>query len=260
VRTVCAAKGAMNGSLKEGHFQILNRCPHAQRADLERTRGVIMEKYLHILKKCPLFAGIVDSELRALYGCLSAVEKKYEKNNFIFMADDIVTLIGVVLTGSVHVIREDFWGSRTIIARIEPGGLFGEAFSCAETEKLPLSVLAAEASDILLIDYRKIITTCSSSCTFHTGLIKNMMQILAEKNIMLTQKMEIITQRTTRDKLLAYFSVQARQAGSNAFEIPFNRQELAEYLSVDRSALSNELSKMRDNGILTFHRSRFELL
>jgi len=219
-----------------------------------------MEKYLDVLKKCPLFAGIGESELLTLLDCLSAIERNYDKNNFVFMTDGIVTLIGIVLSGSVHVIREDFWGSRTILARIEPGELFGEAFSCAETEKLPVSVLAAEASDILLIDYRKIITTCSSACTFHTGLIKNMLRILAKKNVMLTQKMEFITQRTTRDKLLAYLSAQARQAGNNTFEIPFNRQELAEYLSVDRSALSNELSKMRDDGILTFRRNHFTLL
>lgn len=219
-----------------------------------------MEKYLEILKPCPLFAGIDECELQTLLGCLSAIERSYEKNDFIFMADDIVTVIGVVLSGSVHIIQEDFWGNRTILARIESGDLFGEAFSCAETEKLPVSVFAAEASGILLIDYHKIITACSSACTFHTGLIKNMLRILARKNVMLTQKIEFITQRTTRGKLLSYLSAQARQAGRGSFEIPFDRQQLAEYLSVDRSAMSNELSKMRDDGILKFHRNHFELI
>lgn len=197
--------------------------------------------------------------MRALLDCLSAVERHYEKNSFIFMENDAVTSIGVVLSGKVHIVQEDFWGNRTILAETGPGGLFGEAFSCAETEKLPVSVLAASDADILLIDYRRIITTCSSACIFHTGLIKNMLWILAGKNIMLTQKIEILTKRTTRQKLLSYLSAQAIQAGSHSFEIPFNRQELAEYLSVDRSAMSNELGKMRDEGILSFARNRFEL-
>lgn len=218
-----------------------------------------MENYLNILKSCPLFAGINESELSLLLDCLSAVERKYEKNHFVFMADEPVTSIGVVLSGSVHVIQENFWGNRMILARVEQGSIFGEAFSCAEVKKLPVSVIAVETSVVLLIDYRKIITTCPSACAFHMGLIKNMLQILANKNVMLTQKMEFITQRTTREKLLSYLSVQSRQAGSNSFKISFNRQELAEYLSVDRSAMSNELSKMRDDGILTFHRNQFEL-
>lgn len=219
-----------------------------------------MKKYLDILKKCPLFTGIDETELQALLGCLSATKKHYEKNSFIFMADDVVTSIGIVLSGNVHIIQEDLWGNRTILGDIETGGLFGEAFSCAETKRLPISVLATQTSDILLIDYHRVVTTCSSACAFHARLIKNMLRILARKNIMLTQKMEFLTRRTTREKLLAYLSAQAQQAGSNAFEIPFNRQELAEYLSVDRSAMSNELSKMQADGILTFHRNQFKLL
>lgn len=219
-----------------------------------------MEKYLDPLKNCPLFAEINGSELQTLLGCLSAVKKHYKKNEFIFMANDAATAVGIVLSGSVRILQEDFWGNRTILSHIESGGLFGEAFSCAQADRIPVSVLAAEKSDILLIDYRRIITTCTSSCAFHTALIQNMLRILAEKNIMLTQKIEILTRHTTREKLLAYLSSQAIKAGSDSFQIPFNRQELADYLSVDRSAMSNELGKMRDDGIIKFDRSRFELL
>lgn len=218
-----------------------------------------MDKYLEVMKKCPLFAGIAETDLRTLLGCLSATERHYKKNSFIFMTGDDVTVIGIVLTGNVHIIQEDFWGNRAILAGIEAGGLFGEAFSCAETARIPVSALAVQPSDILLIDYRRIITTCSSACAFHTELIQNMLRILAGKNVMLTRKMEFLTRRTTRDKLLSYLSAQAQQAGSNEFTIPFNRQELAEYLSVDRSAMSSELSKMRDNGILSFQRNQFKL-
>lgn len=219
-----------------------------------------MKKYLPILKKCPLFAGIGDSDLETLLDCLSASSASYEKNSFVFRMDDTVTAIGIVLSGRVHVLKEDFWGNRTILNHIEPGGLFAEAFSCAEIPKLPVSVIAVEKSEILLVDYRRIIGTCPSACAFHAGLIQNMIRILAGKNIMLTQKLEYVTRRTTREKLLSYFSAQARQAGGNAFEIPYNRQELADYLSVDRSAMSGELCRMRDDGILRFRKNSFELL
>lgn len=218
-----------------------------------------MKKYIDIIKQCPLCTGIEEKDLHTLLKCLSATQKHYDKNEFVFSAGDTITTIGIVLCGSVHIIQEDFWGNRTILSEIERGHLFGEAFSCAGKEKIPVSVVASTPTDIMMIDYRKIITTCSSSCVFHTNLIKNMIRILASKNVMLTQKIEFLTQRSTRDKLLAYLSAQAQKLGKSKFEIPFNRQELADYLSVDRSAMSNELSKMRDEGILIYEKNRFEL-
>ena len=219
-----------------------------------------MDKHSEIIEICPLFAGISASDLRALMGCLTAIRREYAKNDFVFSTGDDAEHVGIVLSGSVHVLQEDYWGNRVILAHIEPGGLFGEAFSCAEADSLPVSVLAAEKSEILLLDYKRIATTCSSSCSFHTALIKNMMKILARKNIMLTQKMEIITHRTTRARLMAYLSSQAVNACGNRFTIPFNRQQLADYLSVERSAMSAELSKMQAEGLIRTTRSEFELI
>ncbi|GHV59262.1 Crp/Fnr family transcriptional regulator [Campylobacterota bacterium] len=219
-----------------------------------------MEKYVPILKNCPLFAGVDSGDIPHLLGCLSAKKVSYEKGGLIFIAGTKVTTVGIVLGGRVNVAHDSFWGNRTILAQIEAGGLFGEAFSCAKVDNLPVSVLAAAASDILLIDYRKIITICSSACTFHTKLISNMIQILARKNILLTQKIEHISQRTTREKLLSFLSMQARGANSNSFEIPFNREELAAYLSIDRSAMCAELSKMQNDHLLRYKKNRFELL
>jgi CRP-like cAMP-binding protein len=219
-----------------------------------------MENYPQALKKCPLFSGICESELQALLKCLSASRSVFEKNHFVFSADERATSVGVVLSGGVLILQEDFWGNRSILTRIDPGELFGEAFSCAGVEKLPVSALAAEKSEILLIDFRKVAVTCSSNCEFHSRLINNMIQILAMKNIMLTQKIEHITRKTIREKLMSYLSAQSRQSKSDSFVIPFNRQELADYLSVDRSAMSSELGRMRDEGILSFDRSSFELL
>ena len=219
-----------------------------------------MEKYLETIEQCPLFAGINDFDLKALLHCLVATQHSYKKGEYVFSAGDTVQSVGIVLSGGVHILQEDYWGNRTILANISPGGLFGEAFSCAEIDSLPMSVITVETTEVLLIDYKRIITTCSSSCVFHLALIKNMMKLLAQKNIMLTQKMEIVTHRTTRERLLAYLSAQAIKAGKNRFIIPFNRQQLADYLSVERSAMSAELSHMQVDGLIRTNRSEFELL
>ena len=208
---------------------------------------------------CPLFAGIETAQLDALLTCLTAVKRSYRKGAFIYRAGETAVSVGIVESGGVRVVQEDFWGHRMILAHILPGGLFAEAFSCAQEPRLPVSVIAAEASTVLLVDYRKIVTTCSSSCLFHAQLVMNMLRILAEKNIQLTRKMEHLSRRSTRDKLLSYLSAQAVQAGSSTLEIPFNRQELADYLCVDRSALSRELGLMQTEGLLDYDKNRFTL-
>ena len=219
-----------------------------------------MNDFFPVLQSCPLFAGIAESDLAALLNCLSAVQKRFKKNGMVFFAGRKTDSMGIVLSGAVHVLRDDFWGKRKLVARIEPGELFGESFACLGVEELPVSVTAAEESEILLVNCRRIVTTCSSACTYHTGLIKNLMLILAKKNIAFIQKLEHITQATTREKLLSYLSEQARLAGKSAFTIPFNREELADYLSVERSAMSAELSKMKDDGLVLYRKNCFELL
>ncbi len=212
-----------------------------------------------ILETCPLFAGIEREQIAKLLDCLSAKRQSYKKGRYIFRAEEQARHVGIVLSGAANIIQEDFWGNRTILAHIEPGELFGESFSCAETEKLPVSVIAAEASEILLIDYKKIITVCSATCAFHTRLISNMLQVLANKNIMLIRRIEHLSRRTTREKLLSFLSVQALQAKSNDIVIPYNRQELADFLCVDRSALSRELKRMKRDGLLDYEKSCFVL-
>lgn len=212
------------------------------------------------MENCPLFAGIAERQLKSLLDCLSATRQTYARDKFVFRADSKSETVGIVLTGRVYIIQEDFWGNRMILSHIEPGGLFGEAVSCAEIDRLPFSAVTSEKSEIMLIDYRKIVTTCSSACIFHTSLIKNMLHILAEKNIALTKKMEHLSKRTTRGKLLSFLSAQAVQEKNNVVETPFNRQELADYLCVDRSALSRELSLMQKEGLLRYDKNRFELL
>jgi CRP-like cAMP-binding protein len=219
-----------------------------------------MEQYYELLATMPLFAGVLVGEIGSLLNCLGARIKVYEKNQIIFHVGQPVSSVGIILEGNVYVQKEDFMGNRSILADLGRGDLFAEAFCCAREEQIPVSVLSSDKSTILLMDYGRIISTCPSACTFHAKLIENMLYILARKNIMLNQKIECLSKRTTREKLLAFLFAQAQKAKSQIFNISFNRQELADYLCVDRSAMSNELSKLKSEGIVTFHKSTFKLL
>lgn len=218
-----------------------------------------MKNIVMLLKIMPLFQGIGDKELESLITCLSGRERKYDKNEFIFRAGDTPKYLGLVLEGNVRVFREDLLGNRTILGEFGQGDLFGETFALARADALPVTVTATQTSQVLLIEGWRITGTCPNCCGFHTRLIENMMAILARKNMMLSEKMEVISKRTTRDKLLSYLSGQSQRAGSLTFTIPFNRQELADYLCVDRSAMSSELSKLQKESLLSCDRSSFTL-
>jgi CRP-like cAMP-binding protein len=215
---------------------------------------------LAALSRSALFSGIGESEITEVLGCLSAVERRYERNASILRAGETVLRIGIVLTGSVTVSETDYQGNRSIIGRMEAGESFAESFPFAEERAFPYSVTAAERSRILFIRPDRLVRTCASSCGFHRRLIGNMLRILACRNVALTRKMGHISKRTTRAKLMSYLSAQAVKAKSRSFTIPFNRQELADFLFVDRSALSTELGKLRDEGVISFSKSSFELL
>lgn len=215
-----------------------------------------------ILRKCPLFHGINEEEFSSMLSCLAAREMDFKKDAYVYMAGTKVSEIGIVLTGSVIIIKEDYWGNRTIISRMSSSDMFAESFAFAAADKLPISVVAVENTEILFMDCKNIMSssTYASPCGFHTILVNNMVRILANKNVMLMQKIEYISCRTTRDKLLSYLSAQALIYKSQTFTIPYNRQELADYLCIDRSAMSKELGRLRDEGILTFQKNNFELL
>lgn len=218
-----------------------------------------MENYIDSLKQIPLFKGIGQKDLASMLQCLNAKEMSYKKQDIVLLEGQPVNSVGIVLSGTVQVIKEDYVGNRSIIMEIPQGNLFAEAFSCARTDKIPVTVVSVTDSEILWVDYKRITSTCSSACRFHTKLIENMLAILASKNILLNQKIEYLTKRTTREKVLSYLSDQAVRKGKDEFDIPFNRQELADFLCVDRSAMSSELSKLQQEGILQFHRNHFTL-
>ncbi|MDQ0508646.1 CRP-like cAMP-binding protein [Peptoniphilus ivorii] len=211
------------------------------------------------LTETELFAGIRPDEMDRLLVCLSATRRQYKKGDTIFSADTRLTEIGLVLTGSVHVIINYFWGDANIFGHVEEGEIFGEAYAALHKETLT-EVVAAEDAEILFLNMHKILTTCEQSCAFHHRLIYNIVGISARKNLALSARMVHIAPKSIRDRVFAYLSQQALEASDREFSIPFSRQELADYLGVNRSALSAELSRMQKDGKIAFHKNRFRLL
>ncbi|MDR2186352.1 MAG: Crp/Fnr family transcriptional regulator [Treponema sp.] len=224
-----------------------------------RETPSFLKKWAALPGDCSLFDGIDPGELCRLLDCLGARKKKYGRDSFVFMQGEEPRYFGVLLSGSLLVIQEDFWGNRNILERINPFGLFGAAFALGGCGRFPVSVTAAEDSGALLIDGGRIAASCSPSCSFHARLIRNMLGNLAKRNTALVQKLEYLSRRSTRKKLLAYLSAEALKAKSSTFTIPFKRQDLADYLAVDRSAMSSELGRMQKDGILMFAGNRFTL-
>ena len=219
-----------------------------------------MKKYLKILRQCSLFHGIDDDNLIKMLTCLGARITEFDKKYTIFAEGSRARHIGIVLSGSAQIVQVDYYGNRSIVSDVKPAEIFGEAFACAECASLPISVIASDPCEVMLIDCSHILHTCQNNCGFHQALIFNLMKDLAGKSLRFHERIEITSKRSTREKLLAYLTIQAKTAGSDSFEIPFDRQELADYLEVDRSGLSAEISKMRKEGILESEKNRFTLL
>ena len=219
-----------------------------------------MKKYLDVLHICPLFKNIADDNLLRMLNCLGARVEFFDKKYTVFAEGNPAKFIGIVLSGSVQMTMTDFYGNRSIVAVSEQGEMFSEAFACAEVKNVPLSVIASEPSEIMLIDVSHILHTCENNCGFHQQLIFNLMSNLAQKNIQFHQKLEIISKRSTREKLLAYLSFCEKKAGTQRFEIPFDRQELADFLGVERSGLSSEIGKLKKEGIINTEKNYFEIL
>ena len=219
-----------------------------------------MEKFYPILRKSPIFDGISDSELDAILSCLGAKVKCFAKGETILSEGDPANKIGVMLSGSAQIYRLDLSGNRSLMGIAMPCEIFAEAFACADVGRMPASVSALEESHVLLIDAKRITHSCTQACSFHQQMIYNLMRILALKNLACNQKIEITSKRTTREKLMTYLTLAAKQAASDTFTIPYDRQSLADYLEVDRSGLSAEISKLRREGKIICNKNRFTLL
>lgn len=219
-----------------------------------------MRKFLNVLKKCILFNNVKEEEIPGILSCLGARVTDASKGEYIFAEGEPAKYVGIVLSGGVQIVKNDFFGNRSIVDSIGTAELFGESFACADVETLPVDAVASEDSEILLIDCRRIITTCNRNCEFHNKIIYNMLHVVANKNLIFNKKIDIISKRTTREKLMAYLLSQAKLHNSNSFTISFDRQALADYLCVERSAMSAELSRMRQEGLVDYKRSWFKVV
>lgn len=212
-----------------------------------------------VMAQSPLFDGIHMEDLGAMLGCIGGRTVSASKGEYLCREGDPATHVGMVLSGAVRLEREDFYGNRSIVAHIGPTELFGETYACAQAANLPISVVADEDSWVLFMDCSRITKTCTHACAFHSRIIFNLLRVVAEKNLVYDQKIQITSKRTTREKLMAYLLNQAKLQGSSSFRIPYDRQELADYLEVERSGLSAEISKLRREGILESEKNFFIL-
>lgn len=219
-----------------------------------------MKKYIPLLKNTLLFSGVGEDEISAMLSCLQARSYTYGKGEYVLRQGEHIGDIMVLVSGKLHVQCDDYWGNRSIISIIGVGEMFGESYAAPESGAVVNDVLAVEESVVMFFDIKRIITVCSSACRFHSLVVQNLFYALSEHNRKLIQKLGFMSRRTTREKLIAYLSEEAKRHNSSEFTIPFNRQQLADYLSVDRSAMSGELCRMRDDGMVEFERSRFRLL
>lgn len=211
------------------------------------------------LSNSALFAGITAEETASLLTCLGASEKQYNKGCIIFSEGEIIQHLGIVLEGRVLIQCCDAWGTMSILGSAGPGMVFGEAYACSPGEPLQISVQAAENSVILFLNVNRVLTTCSSSCIFHQTLVRNLLTVCAQKSLELSRRMLHTTPKTIRGRLLSYFSECAKHSGSDSFELAYNRQQLADHLGVDRSALCSELSKMQKEGLIRYNRNHVDL-
>ncbi|MBQ8541717.1 MAG: Crp/Fnr family transcriptional regulator [Clostridia bacterium] len=219
-----------------------------------------MKKYIPILKETQLFSGISENEIEPMLSCLQAEVRSYKKGEYVLSQGDSLSYITVLLEGCLHVQKDDYWGNRSIVNVVGEGDMFGEAYAIADDARLLNDVLAVEDCRVIFFDVKRVITVCSSACRFHSMVVQNLFFAISEKNRRLVQKIGHMSKRTTREKLISYLSEEASKQQSSTFLIPFNRQQLADFLCVDRSAMSNELCKMRNEGLIKFERKQFTLL
>ena len=206
-----------------------------------------------------LFKGLTTQEVQQILPCLLAEEKTYEKDSFIYRVGDHIHSMGILLSGKLSIENDDLWGNKTILNLITPGNVFAETYACIPGEQLMVNVVAVQKSQVLNLDIVRLLSTCNKNCSFHNKLIRNLLTISAQKNLNLSRRSFHTAAKTIRARLLSYLSYEATKQGSYEFDIPFNRQQLADYLSLDRSALSNELSKMTKEGLLSTHQNHFIL-
>ena len=210
--------------------------------------------------RSPLFAGIAPTDMEGMLGCIGYHVRAFQKGEIIAFEEENINHVGVVLSGAVDMIKEDVWGNRTMLLRTYPEDIFGETFACGEDSLSVVTFVASQDCRVMFLSFCRVMHTCSHACQFHQTLVENMVRLIARKNRELMRKVEVVSKKTLREKILAYLSIQAQSQGKKSFEIPLGRVEWAEYLCADRSALTRELSKMQEDGLIRYRRNTFEIL
>lgn len=213
-----------------------------------------------LLASIPLFDHIHSNDYGALFSCIGARVETFDKGEFISLDGDRAQKIGIVLSGGAQIIKEDLFGHRTILSTLVSGNVFGESFVCGGHFVLAVSVQATENSSILFLPFERVLTMCPSACGFHNTLVRNMVTMIARKNVKLLERIEVATKHSLREKVLTYLSQLAQQQASKTVISPLGRIDLADYLGVDRSALTRELNRMSTDGLLTFSKNTYTLL
>lgn len=209
--------------------------------------------------RTPLFEGIAADNLGAMLGCLSYHISTYKRGEPIALEQEHMRHIGIVLRGTVDMVKEDLWGNKTMLVRVKEQDVFGESFACGSDTLSTVTFLAVEEAEIMFIPFNKVMHTCTMACAFHHRLVENMVRLIADKNKELMRKVEVVSKKNLREKILAYLSLQAQLHESRYFEIPLGRVELADYLCADRSALTRELGKMREEGLIDYDKNMFRI-
>lgn len=226
----------------------------------ERDKGKRMQERIQAmeLSRFTLFHGI-DGEAEQILKCSGCLWlASFERTQTVLHSGQRIGALGLVLSGGLYIERTDFWGNRSILSSVEPGQFFAETYVLAQ-EPMLVDVTAAKSSELLFLDLERLRNSQHAKIAGVSQIMENLLQISVQKNLILSQRIFCTTPKTVRGRLLVYLSNQAEMAGSHCFEIPFDRQGLADYLNLDRSALSKELGRMRDEGILSFQKNRFEL-
>ena len=217
-----------------------------------------MDKIISAVKKIPLFEGFDSKDLEQVMTCLSAKHIYFKKNELILIAERWPKYIGLLTSGGLKITKDDENGNSPIITHIQAPSIFAEIWVWAGMEHCPITAQASEDSEVVFLDSSKIVLICPTACYFHRKLMESMLRSIAAKAAMLDKKVELLSKRTIREKIICFFNSQ--RGNAKKFTIPYKREEMARHLSVDRSALSNELGKMRDEGLIKFDRNEFEIL
>ena len=218
-----------------------------------------MEQYLFILRNSPFSQGMTEEEILSVLHCVNATVQHKQKDEYILRVGDRTESMGLVLRGSVLVLQEDLWGHRNIMHRIGPGEYFAEPFAATAGSVLNVSVVADEDSEIMMLNMERFLKTCPHACAHHGRMVRNLVSVMARRVLDLNEKLTHMAKRSTREKLLSYLSAESIRQGKLAFTIPYDRQQLADYLSVERAAMSVELGKLQKEGLLKTNRNHFEL-